>query len=144
MLCALTPWGYFRYWWVLVKFAITISQLYLGIFFLSPRLDAAVRDGHASPWLPVGTALMVSAIAFQAWVSVAKPWPRTPWSPPRKPAAAPAWTCGVAVAVPAADYLLGTFLFGFPSPLLQLLVVTGYPIRRAARGHPRVDPGFRS
>jgi hypothetical protein len=136
MLCGLTPWGYFRYWWVLVKFTITISQLYLGIFFLSPRLDAAVGAGHASPWLPLGTGLMVSAIAFQAWVSIAKPWSRTPWAPARKPAAAPAWTCGVAVAVPAADYLLGTLLFGFPSPLLQLLVVIGYPIRRATRGNP--------
>src|SRR5690606_12416850 len=32
MLSALTPWGYFRYWWVFTKFVITLSQLYMGIF----------------------------------------------------------------------------------------------------------------
>jgi hypothetical protein len=63
MLAGLTSWGYLRYWWVLAKFAITVTQLYLGIFVLSPRLTAAAEHGTASPWLPVGTALMVAVPA---------------------------------------------------------------------------------
>src|SRR5690349_7644871 len=79
MLSATTPWGYFRHWWVLAKFAITVSQLYVGIFILSDNLEEAA-NGHVSVWMPVGTALMIGAIAFQTWLSVAKPWGRTPWA----------------------------------------------------------------
>jgi hypothetical protein len=137
MLAALTPWGYFRHWWVLVKFAITISQLYLGIFVLSPRLamaaDGAAGETGGAGGLVVGSALMASAIAFQAWVSVTKPWPRTPWtgSSPARPAAA--WLYAAAVAVPVADFLLGRFVLGFPMPGLQLLAAVGYPVVRARR-----------
>src|SRR3954464_14629776 len=35
MLAASTAWGYFRHWWVLAKFAVTLVQLYAGIFLLS-------------------------------------------------------------------------------------------------------------
>jgi len=73
MLSATTPWGYFRHWWVLAKFVITISQLYIGVFILSDNLQEA-QNGHVTAWMPVGTTLMISAIAFQAWLSVAKPW----------------------------------------------------------------------
>jgi len=136
MLAGLTSWGYLRYWWVLLKFAITVSQLYLGIFVLSPRLTAAAETGVAPPWLPLATALMAGAIAFQVWLSIAKPWSRTPWAPARRPVAAPGWMCGAAVAVPVADYALGALLFGFPSPLLQVLGAIGVPIWRRAKGHP--------
>ena len=69
MLAAATPWGFFRHWWVLVKFVITLAQLYLGIFILSGVLAdtasaarsaaaegaavaVAVR-GRPCPWRPV-------------------------------------------------------------------------------------------
>jgi hypothetical protein len=119
MLCALTAWGYFRYWWVLTKAAITVVQLYAGVFILSPSLESDTWP-H-----PVGALLMASAMAFQAWLSVAKPWKLTPWSPRRKPPAAPGWQYLAAVAVPVADYVL------FKAPLLSLLVVLGYPVFRA-------------
>ncbi|MFD0659312.1 hypothetical protein [Thermocatellispora tengchongensis] len=95
MLSALTRWGYFRYWWVLVKFAITLSQVHVAIFLLSPRLTARAEGAaEPDPFLLTGTLLMVSAIAFQAWLSVAKPWKRTPGprrgSPrPRRPPGSP-------------------------------------------------------
>jgi hypothetical protein len=55
MLAAATPWGFFRHWWVLVKFGITLVQLYVGIFLLSPQLQAVRgrrRGGAtASAWV---------------------------------------------------------------------------------------------
>lgn len=140
MLSALTPWGYFQYWWVLMKFVITITQLYMGIFILSPRLDAlaqAAEQGQpGSPeFLIFGSLLMVSAIAFQAWLSVAKPWKRTPWSestgrPKRLPSGS-SWMFLFATGVPIFDYLLGSYVLGFHLPLLALLTAIGYPIWRA-------------
>lgn len=120
MLSALTPWGYFRYWWVLAKVAISISQLYVGAFVLSPNLDT--RPDWA---LVTGSLLMVGALAFQAWLSIAKPWKLTPWSPRRKPPSAPSWQYLAAIAVPVADYVL------FKAPLLSLLTVLAYPVYRA-------------
>ncbi|NUT50006.1 MAG: hypothetical protein HOV94_22250 [Saccharothrix sp.] len=133
MLSGLTPWGYFRHWWVVAKFAITMSQLYVGIFVLSPNLHP---DG--SPLLMrVGSALMASALACQVWFSVAKPFKRTPWASPAKPRTAPAWGFAVCLAVPAADYAFGLFFLGVPLPALSLLVAVGYPVVRAARTRAR-------
>jgi hypothetical protein len=141
MLAALTPWGYFRYWWVLVKLAITLSQLYLGIFILSPSLAACAaaaergQDGPAGR-LAAASLLMVSAIAFQAWVSVAKPWSRTPWSRSARPPRTRAWLYAAVIAIPVADYLVGV-------PVLQLLTVVGYPIWRARRTSAWAPPNRR-
>lgn len=140
MLSALTPWGYFQYWWVLTKFVITITQLYMGVFVLSPRLVAlaqAAEQGRAgSPiFLIAGSLLMASAIAFQAWLSVAKPWKRTPWTDaagkPKKLPSGPSWMFLFSTGVPIFDYLFGTFVLGFHLPLLTLVTVIGYPIWRA-------------
>jgi hypothetical protein len=133
MLSATTPWGYFRHWWVLAKFVITVSQLYLGIFVLSKNLEAAA-NGHLTMWMPIGTALMAGAIAFQTWLSVAKPWGRTPWADPKvklPTASAPAFV--LALVVPAADFALSLWM-GNPMPAFMLLTVIVYAIRRAARG----------
>ncbi|SEQ54098.1 hypothetical protein SAMN05216188_103383 [Lentzea xinjiangensis] len=136
MLSATTPWGYFRHWWVLVKFVITVVQLYVGIFILSGNLEAAA-DGHVTAWMPVGTALMISAIAFQAWLSVAKPWGRTPWADPKvKLPTASAVTFVVALAVPAIDVAISLHTGG-PRPLFMLVTVIVHAITRAARGRSR-------
>lgn len=129
MLSGLTAWGYFRHWWVLAKVAITFSQLYAGIFVLSPNLHP---DG--SPLLlRVGSLLMASALACQVWLSVAKPFKRTPWAAPRKPKTAPPWGFALCLAVPAFDYALGQNLLGVPLPAVSALVAAGYPIVRAVR-----------
>ncbi|MGJ7906857.1 hypothetical protein ACOQFL_10280 [Actinopolyspora sp. H202] len=141
MLSALTPWGYFRHWWVLTKFAITIVQLYAGIFVLSPNLQAAVRAAEQGRALPtsvaVGALLMASAMAFQTWASVAKPWGRTPWtrSPraPRKVPSGPGWLFLVATLVPVAEYALSLGVLGFPFPFGSLLLALAYPIARSRR-----------
>ena len=78
-----TAWGLTHHGWVLAKFAITLVQLYAGIFLLSGAL-AATADTPAAGGPPAalvaGTAGMAGAVAFQAWLSVAKPGGRTPWS----------------------------------------------------------------
>ncbi|MET9227993.1 hypothetical protein [Lentzea sp. NPDC003310] len=136
MLSATTPWGYFRHWWVLAKFVITVSQLYVGIFILSGNLQAAI-EGHLSAWMPVGTSLMIGAIAFQAWLSVAKPWGRTPWTDPKvKLPTASAATFVVALVVPVADFAISLWR-GNPMPLLMLITVIAYSVRRAARARNR-------
>ena len=136
MLSATTPWGYFKHWWVLAKFVITISQLYIGIFILSGNLQEAV-NGHVTVWMPVGTALMISAIAFQAWLSVAKPWGRTPWADPKvKLPTASAFTFVAALVIPVIDFVISLWQ-GNPMPMLMLITVIGYSIRRAARARRR-------
>lgn len=136
MLSATTPWGYFRHWWVLAKFAITIAQLYIGIFILSDLL-AEAADGHVTPWMPVGTGLMISGFAFQTWLSVAKPWRRTPWTDQKvKLPTAGTGAFVLALVVPAIDLVIGLWT-GSPAPFLMLLTVIVYSITRAARGRNR-------
>ncbi|MFC5822037.1 hypothetical protein [Nonomuraea harbinensis] len=133
MLSAMTQWGYFRYWWVLIKFVVTLSQLYAGIFLLGPRLSA-LADGtrDTDVVLLAATLLMISAIAFQAWLSVAKPWKRTPWAESRSRTVAPAgWVTVFVLLVPVADVLLAVFVFGHPAPLFFVLTAVTYPIWRA-------------
>ncbi|MGQ0837371.1 hypothetical protein [Actinokineospora sp.] len=140
-LAAATSWGFFRHWWVLAKFAITLVQLYLGIFILSDALQdtvVAARAGDASPMplpLIMAAAMMAGAIAFQAWLSVAKPWQRTPWTTgtrAAKPPTAPTWVFVAAVGAPVADFAIGIVL-GFPSPLVSLVVLAILIVRRSRR-----------
>jgi hypothetical protein len=127
-----TAWGLLRHRWVLAKLAITLVQLYLGIFVLSPALGALATTGAAPPLpLVVGTAVMAGAIAFQAWLSVAKPGGRTrPAARAVKlPVAAP-WVFAAAVLAPLTDIAVGTAV-GFPTPVLSLLtVVVAAEVRR--------------
>ncbi|GAA1410179.1 hypothetical protein ACFQZ4_35390 [Catellatospora coxensis] len=133
MLSALTAWGYLRYWWVLAKFAVTLTQLYVGIAVLSPRLDALSDPGAAADPGPliVASALMASAIAGQAWLSVAKPWRHTPWADPRwRTPTFPTWLYWAAVAVPVLDFVLWRAVFGSPAPLLSLIIALAFPLYR--------------
>ena len=129
MLAAATPWGFFRNWWVLVKFAITIVQLYLGIFLLSPALTNSVTAGPSLTQI-VGSGLMASATAFQGWLSFAKPWGkvrarnRTALS-----GTGPRWIFIATVAGGLAD-LAFAIAIGHPVPLLSLALLTVGLIRR--------------
>ena len=140
MLSLATPWGLTHHRWVLAKFVITLVQLYVGIFLLSPTLAAAagVPGARPSAALLAGTVAMASAIAFQAWLSVAKPGGKTRWSrdrrtgrPLRLPIAAP-WVFVTAVLAPLTDIAVGTVL-GFPAPFLSLVVLgVAIGVRRRA------------
>ena len=133
-----TAWGLVHQWWVFAKFAITLVQLYAGIFLLSDALGEAATAADAGPGLVVGTVAMAGALGFQAWLSIAKPWSRTPWArrgrsgrPVRLPTAPPA-LFAVATLAPLADIAVGTVV-GFPTPVLSLLsVVVATVVRRRA------------
>jgi hypothetical protein len=119
-----TAWGLTQHRWVLIKLLITLVQLYLGIFLLSPALTALAAGGGAPPLgLVVGTVSMAGAIAFQAWLSVAKPGGRTRRTarPAKLPQAAP-WVFATAVLAPLTDIAVGTAV-GFPTPVLSLITV---------------------
>jgi uncharacterized membrane protein len=138
LLAGATAWGYTRHWWVLIKFVLTFIQLYAGIFLLSPALRESA--GTATTTWPqiTGAALMASALSFQAWLSIAKPGKRTPWSPAAKPPTAPTWVFVAGVAAPAFDVGAG-ILAGYPLPALSvvMLVVLGFERRgRRRRAQP--------
>ncbi len=119
VLALATPWGLTLHRWVLAKFVITVVQLAAGIVLLSAALNTAAQTLDVTVPLVAGTALMATAIAFQAWLSVAKPGGRRG---PRKPPTAPAWVFATAVIAPVLDIALGLAL-GFPSPLFALLAI---------------------
>ncbi|RZS37872.1 hypothetical protein EV193_105432 [Herbihabitans rhizosphaerae] len=125
MLAASTSWGFFRHRWVWIKFGLTLVQLYAGIFLLSDALDdatAAARDVQAAPpvALVIGTAAMVGALAFQTWLSVAKPGRAAPGR--AKPPTASERTFAVTAVVVLADIVLSVLL-GNPAPLFSLVTI---------------------
>ncbi|WP_231632701.1 hypothetical protein [Gordonia sp. HS-NH1] len=118
-----------------MKFVITVGQLVVGIAVLSPTLDEATRSGDdATPGLLTATVVMATLIAFQAWLSIAKPWPRVPR---RTQGKAPVPGTVVRIAAPAA--LLGDVVVfvsvGQPIPLCSVVVLVAALIgrRRAHR-----------
>lgn len=134
-----TSWGLVHHWWVAAKAAITLVQLYVGIAILSPVLDELAAGGAPAPADQVAGAIaMTSAVAFQAWLSVAKPWSRTPVARRERArgrtrlpqAGTPLVAAGV--LAPVGDVAL-TVALGFPAPLLEVivLVVVGVARRRA-------------
>jgi hypothetical protein len=126
MLSLGTAWGMAQHRWVLAKLAITLVQLYLGIFVLSAALDDAAPAGDPPLALVLGTGAMAGAIAFQAWLSVAKPGGRTRWAVDRRtgrtvrlPVAA-RWVFVVAVVAPLGDMGIAAVV-GDPLPVLSLV-----------------------
>ncbi|MDP9793294.1 hypothetical protein J2S43_001806 [Catenuloplanes nepalensis] len=128
MLSAATPWGFFRHWWVLTKFTITIIQLYAGIFLLSPQLQESAVTGPV-PLQVAATALMASAIAFQGWLSIAKPWGTVGRRRRRGGGTGPAWVFVAAVLGGLLDLGLA-FVLGHPMPLLSIVLVVVVLARR--------------
>lgn len=61
LLGLLTPWGVFRYWWVMIKLAVTSILTLLVLFVLIPRLGmvaALVTQSDAGP-LPIGQRVLL-------------------------------------------------------------------------------------
>ncbi|WP_406640787.1 hypothetical protein [Amycolatopsis sp. WGS_07] len=132
LLAGATAWGFFRYWWVLVKFGLTLIQLYAGIFLLSPALTKAATTATPTWQQAAGTALMASGLAFQVWISVAKPWSRTPWSAAAKPPGGPVWIFAAGLVAPIIDTSAGIAL-GYPMPALSLLMLVVVLVQRPKR-----------
>jgi hypothetical protein len=39
----LTNWGFFRHWWLVIKWALTTAMILFGIFFLGPWVDGTAK-----------------------------------------------------------------------------------------------------
>jgi hypothetical protein len=135
MLATATPWGFFRHWWVLTKFVITVVQLYVGIFLLSPALSEAAVSGPTTAQV-VGTAMMAFVIAFQGWLSIAKPWGRVRSRRRTTAATAPPWIFVAAVIGGLADLAFAVAV-GHPMPLLSLILIALGLMRRPRWSTPR-------
>lgn len=128
LLAGATAWGFFRHWWVLIKFVLTFAQLYAGIFLFSPALKDSVEaaragDPHPVGWpMIAGGALMASALAFQAWLSVTKVGKRTRWSPAAKPGTAPTWVFVAGVVAVVTDLTVAV-LIGVPAPACSVIML---------------------
>lgn len=86
----LTPWGFFKHRWVVIKWILTILMIALGTFFMGPLIKENVIIGHnlmtataqaASDtyWQNVAAsakwgALQICLLAFTIIISVLKPW----------------------------------------------------------------------
>lgn len=90
LLSWLTNWGFFKYYWIIVKLAVTVGAVLFGTFFLGPWVNAieaySAKHGLESlqnAWflsrfrmnLGFGSvqALLICAMIF---ISVLKPWGR--------------------------------------------------------------------
>jgi hypothetical protein len=83
LLGSLTPWGVFRYWWVMIKLAITSVFTALVLFVLIPRLGmvaASVTISDAGPLsigqrvlLVIAPALASSLLLLNVVLAIFKP-----------------------------------------------------------------------
>ncbi|HET6316254.1 MAG TPA: hypothetical protein VFG86_07340 [Chloroflexota bacterium] len=83
LLAGTTHWGLLKYWWVVIKLAITVALTPVVIFVLVPRLDAAaLATSGASPrsfsqterlQLALGPGLASTLLALNVALAVYKP-----------------------------------------------------------------------
>jgi hypothetical protein len=131
LLAAATPWGFARHWWVATKLVLTVGRLYAGIFVLSGALRGIGASGGGGPVLAVavGAGLMASGLAVQTWLSVAKPWGRTPLRRRGdRGATAPAWVFVLGIVAPVVDIVIGS-MSGRPLPVCSLAVLALLGVR---------------
>ncbi len=90
-----TRWGWFRYRWVVVKWAVALSGILVGTFVLGPSLNSLpvlVRQlgpaAFADPAYVFGKTVLLCVAPFQVatlllacCLSVLKPWDRAPARP---------------------------------------------------------------
>lgn len=82
-----TKWGLVRHWWVIVKFAISVSiplvagtvESALADELALRTVDPAGRPGGTGVALTVCLGAFTAALWIATILSVVKPWGRTPW-----------------------------------------------------------------
>jgi uncharacterized membrane protein len=88
LLCWKTRWGFFRYWWVIVKLILTIAIIVVSIIYLGPvspnlveisgklGLEALTDETYVSYFfrLTVFNPINISLFLFMAYISQFKPW----------------------------------------------------------------------
>ncbi len=88
----LTKWGYLKYYWVMVKWILTIAFVVIGFFWLIPWLDNMLEVSEAIRNSPVidsrsydvamsvhlaMTVVQTVLLFFVVMISVFKPWGKT-------------------------------------------------------------------
>ena len=90
MFSLMTPWGFFKWRWVTVKWVLTVAMMILGTFWVSPWLKEMVAISAADPMgvlqnttfldnrqlLSLTVGPMMLAMLFLVFISVIKPWKR--------------------------------------------------------------------
>ena len=90
LLCWQTPWGFFKYWSVVIPLVVWTVAIVLGIAFLGPWTEdlvriskaeglAALQNGeylYALQMMKIVGVVWISIIIFAAFVSVIRPWGR--------------------------------------------------------------------
>lgn len=83
-----TSWGFFKHWWLVVKWVTLIGYIFIGLFFFMPWLDNSIEFAESLPPLqPLGaetvtiktfhtslTIIQISVVIFFAFISIKKPW----------------------------------------------------------------------
>lgn len=134
MLSAMTPWGYFRHWWVLVKFVLTWVLLLAAAIFISEWLPAAIeaaKVGQPGPMTPllIGTISMIASVVLMTWISLVKPWGKRGDARGKRIDLNPgAWTFAAVLLVPVAEWAMRV-----DYPVMTLLTVITYSIFRGVR-----------
>ena len=86
-----TRWRVLRHWWVVTKLLLTIGGMAFAYLYIAQRvetaLDMALRIGPTEPHTDIaplapgivaGSSLMLVVLLTTTWLSVRKPWGRTP------------------------------------------------------------------
>ena len=90
LLCWLTVWGFFKHYWVIVKWIATVFLIVFGTFWLFPWANAATAISEAqrlqalenplyqfdARGVLVGTVVQVSCLLVIIAISLLKPWGR--------------------------------------------------------------------
>ena len=88
LLCWKTRWGFFRYWWVIVKLILTIAVIFISIIYLGPvaphlieitsrlGLEALLDETYISYFsrLTIVNPINISLFLFMTYLSQFKPW----------------------------------------------------------------------
>ncbi|MFE4174287.1 DUF2269 domain-containing protein [Streptomyces sp. NPDC056909] len=69
-----TPWGLVRYWWVWIKFWLTLITFGATVFALRPVIHEAAATGIPDSSLVAAPSVATSAYLLMTAISVLKPW----------------------------------------------------------------------
>lgn len=148
-LATVTSWGYFHHWWVSTRFVLTLAQIAAGTLVIGqalPTVTDAARAGADGAALPaaIGLGFVAGGLAFQVWLSVAKPGGRTPRgrAAHARPPTAPVAVVATMVVLPLIDISLH-IVAAIPLPVLTPigLIIALVVRRRATVAGTRIPTG---
>ncbi|MBI4805893.1 MAG: hypothetical protein HY795_11730 [Desulfovibrio sp.] len=90
---AMTNFGFFKYWWIIIKWVVTTGYVVVGFLWLTPWLEMMVRFSRNLPpdgMVPPGTILQsamnmtvaltqLAVVSLMILITILKPWGHTKW-----------------------------------------------------------------